>query len=134
MQYIILFHDNSTKEISEKIGKILTEKMENPNNMQGVNINGSFYKFSSIAKILTLNDYYQQYPDQRPETIKEWTYPIEGNQQIRKPTTRARELMKQGFVQYHKEQGRTDEEAEQKWKDFIQAGVDYRLTKNIEYD
>ena len=127
--HIIRFFDGSKKEVSQKIADEIMEKSCH-SELQGVKINGTFYKFSAISKILTNEDFFIEYPDERPEiSMPEWI----PNEQIRQPTTKAKELMKGGFIDYHLSQGRTPEEADKKWEDFIKAGLDYKISKRLKY-
>lgn len=133
MQYII-YHDKSHEAVDDKIANLIWEK--STSGLKGSEINGKKYIFSSIAKILPEEDYFKQYPDKRPEVTYnqfEDLYGAEGNQQIRQPTTRARELMKGGFIGYHLSQGKTPEEAKKKFDDFIKAGLDYKISKHLKY-
>jgi len=76
-----------------------------------------YIAFASIAKIPEIEDFYQQFPDERPQYSRndfEEKYPdyTHGNQQIRRPTALAREGMIIGLRQYCKNAGKSEEEAE----------------------
>jgi hypothetical protein len=64
MNSIIIFHDGSKKQVTtsraEKIWELSAKQ-------DGFMIAGSYYKFSTVAKILTLEEYYCEYPDERPD-------------------------------------------------------------------
>ena len=63
--HIILFHDKSKKEVTkEQADKIMEASCTNA---QGINIGGSFYKFSAISKIMTKEDFEREYPEEAPE-------------------------------------------------------------------
>lgn len=101
--HMVVFHDGSRKEVSAEIAETLMVKSCDPG-LQGVKINGAFYKFSTIAKILPFEEFYRQYPDERPEERKEFSQEI--NLQVRRPTERAKELMLTGMKKYLHETGR----------------------------
>lgn len=67
---IIIFHDRSKKWISSKQAEAIYSM--SGSTQKGVTIDGSFYTFSSISKILSVQDFYQQFPDERPEETPEW--------------------------------------------------------------
>lgn len=134
MQYII-YHDKSHELAEDKIADLIWAK--SAAGMKGVEIAGKKYIFSSIAKILKEDDYFTQYPEKRPPEIRdqfEDVYGAQGNQQIRQPTVKAKELMKQGFFQYHIEKGKIPQQAEEKYRELLQSGIDYRLTKKLKYN
>jgi len=133
MHYII-YHDKSFSAVEDKTAQILWDK--SCEGLKGVEINGTKYNFSSISKILSEKDYYDQYPDRRPpENYNQFEdiYGDKGSEQIRKPTEKAKEQMKEGFFRYHYEQGRTTDEAQKKWEELMRAGVDYRISKISRY-
>jgi len=61
---VIIFHTGGEKWVSQKQADYILEQSCQPNAI-GTKIDGSFYKFSTMAKILTTKDYYEQYPDKR---------------------------------------------------------------------
>ena len=118
MKYFIITYTKSHYEITEEQNKRLKELELNDE----LEIDGCTLKIRNIAEILSESKYFEQYPDKRPEETHnqfEDQYGHLHNQQIRKPTGRARELMKQGFVKQRLEIGKTTEQAEQDFKDFI---------------
>lgn len=118
--HVIVYHDGSRKWVSAKVAEMVLIKSCDKD-LQATIINGEHFKFSAIAKIIPKEEFFEQYPDERPEEVRNTfqdIYGDVGNQQIRQPTQRAAELMKQGFMKYHAEQGRTPEQAEEKWKQF----------------
>lgn len=130
-QSVIVFHDGAKKWISEKQAEFI---MNQDGSRKTIILDGSMYNLSSIAKILSYSEYYEQYPPEHQEYERdtfEDIYGAQGNQQIRQPTEHAKELMKQGFIQYHLEKGKTPEQAELKWEQFVRAGIDYRLAKKV---
>jgi hypothetical protein len=63
--HIILFHDKSKKEISdEQYAKLIQSSVSG---VKGIEIGGSFYTFSSIAKIPKKEDFEREYPEEAPE-------------------------------------------------------------------
>lgn len=64
MNYFILFHDNSVREINENQYSQFIESAFN--NEVGIQLGDSFIKHSSYKQILSEEDYYKQYPDRRP--------------------------------------------------------------------
>lgn len=133
--HIILFFDGSSREVSDKIAEEVMIKSCDEK-LQAIKINNVLYKFGSISKIMPLNEYYQEYPDKRPqENYNQFNdiYGKIGSDQIRKPTEKAGELMKQGFIEYQLKQRKTPEQAEQKYKELMKDGVDYKLSRTISY-
>lgn len=133
---VIIQHNGGIEFITEKQALAITEAMTRGS--KGIaRENGKGYLFfSSIADIMTVDKYYEKFPDKRPEEPRDTftdIYGSIGNQQIRKPTQKGIELMKKGFLKYHREQGRTEQEAEEKWQELKKAGIDYKLSKNNKY-
>lgn len=64
--YVIVFTDDSTMEVTEQVAMNVIKMSTMPNQV-GTTIAGNFYKFTMIAKVLDLAEYYRQYPDMRPE-------------------------------------------------------------------
>lgn len=118
MKHYIIYHDKSIEEVSEKVAEVIWSK--SGTGARGVEVNGKKYIFSSIFKIRSEEDYFKEYPDRRPYTTPDVTSEEfwKVNQQIRKPTTRAKELMTKGFIQARNEMGESEEDARQKFKDF----------------
>lgn len=117
MHYII-YHDKSVEQVEDKIAEIIWSKS---NTMKGAEINGKKYIFSAIAKIREEKDYFKEYPDKRPDTLRDIFGENYGefNKQIRQPTTQAKELMRKGFIKCRAKMfGESEEEARIKFKDF----------------
>lgn len=97
--YIITFtkvHHKITGEQREKIMMLDSNEMS---------ANGQMIKYSNIADILSEDKYFEAFPDKRPTEERndfEDRYGAQGNQQVRKPTQRAKELMKKGFLEVNK--------------------------------
>ncbi|GAC1413835.1 MAG: hypothetical protein NVSMB66_6440 [Candidatus Doudnabacteria bacterium] len=68
MDSIIIFHDGTNLTISSAAADAI-----HVSKADELRIGGSIYKRSSIAKILTAKDFFDQYPDKRPEEKKEFT-------------------------------------------------------------
>lgn len=63
--YAIVFMDGSTMEITERAYNAIVELSLKPNTKM-VKLKGQLVSLSSISKILTNEEYYEQYPDKRP--------------------------------------------------------------------
>lgn len=64
--HIILFHDKSKLLLTEKQAGATIEAL-NFGNSTHLRIEGQLYSKGAIAKIISLDDYYKQYPDQKPD-------------------------------------------------------------------
>lgn len=117
--YIVTFskvHHKITEEQLEQINSSKSSDFE---------INGSLVKQNNIADILTEKKYFETYPEKREEAPRDdfqRNY-SEFNKQIRKPTGKARELMKKGFLDATIGLGYSKEEAEKKFVEYIDSGV-----------
>lgn len=96
--YIIVFVDGSKKRITKEDGdKILIGSTR----AEKFFLSGQMYKFTQVAKIIPLSEYYEQYPEERKDNIN-YTFP-NGVPEIKTTTwtrykyTRAIELMIAGF-------------------------------------
>lgn len=67
---VIIFHDGSKKFITESQASLIMQS-SNGQNKSITTPNLGMISFSSIAKVITLKEYYEQYPDQVPEYRKE---------------------------------------------------------------
>ena len=64
--YLIVFKDGSKKQISSEYGeKILGLSGTEQKNFT---LAGQLYSFSNVAKLLPIQEYYQQYPNKKPTT------------------------------------------------------------------
>lgn len=61
---IILFRDKSTLYISEQQANMIYQQSSGGN--KGLLINGNYYSFADITKIMAVSDYYEQYPEKIP--------------------------------------------------------------------
>lgn len=133
--WVILKHNGIAEFITEKQAEFITQSMAQ--GAKGIKRGvAGWLAFSSISDIVSIEKYYEMYPDKRPvETRNNFIdiYGLQGNQQIRQPTQKAVELMKKGFLKYHREQGRTEQEAEEKWQDLKKAGINFNLLKKHKY-
>lgn len=84
--------------------------------------NGNWVTFSSIARIISESDYYNENPNDRPaEPKKEFNG---GNQQVRQPTQKDKELMREGFLKQQMDKhGISREEASVKLVDFLKGNL-----------
>ena len=63
MDYYIVFHDGSVLVVGKEIGdKIIATKTTD------IVIDGQLYHRNSFSKVLTKDEYYNQYPEKRPES------------------------------------------------------------------
>ena len=65
-QHIIIFTDGSKKEVTEELA--LKVIQASTTEQTGMTISGSYYKFTMIAKVLDMAEYYRQYPEKKPES------------------------------------------------------------------
>ncbi len=64
MTYFILFHDNSTREITEdQYAQFIESAFASET---GIQLGDSFIKHSSYKQIMSDEDFYKQYPNKRP--------------------------------------------------------------------
>lgn len=63
--HIVVFFDSSKFWITEKQKNALAARWGEPDFRQ-FKLNGSLYSVGNISKILTQEEYYEQYPDERP--------------------------------------------------------------------
>ncbi len=115
---VVRFFDGSkifiTKEQEKALWQMSTTEAKK------IKIDGQGYSFSSIDKILSLDEYYDQYPKERPEPPPTY-FKVDSSQQIRNPSNKARERMKEGFIRGSViTWGRTKEQAESCFEKFIQ--------------
>lgn len=66
---VVVFHDKSTKFIDEDRFNAMVLAYTNPN-IHKVNIGQSLYAKTSISKILTLEEYWREYPKAEPPVKK----------------------------------------------------------------
>ena len=65
----IVFKDNSVKEITKtEVDRILDSESGK------FQLQGSLYDMNMVSKILTAQEYYEQYPNKRPVTYSEENY------------------------------------------------------------
>ena len=65
-QYIIVFHGKNVMEITKAQSDAIDEESVKPN-ARFIKINGQMINFASISQILSLDEYYRQYPDKVPD-------------------------------------------------------------------
>lgn len=63
---VIIFHDKSQKFINQNQHNAIFKAHSNPN-VKTIEIDRSMYFIASMSKILTLEEYYIEYPDKKPE-------------------------------------------------------------------
>ncbi len=62
--HILIFKDGSKKYLNQKGYDVIWSKLEA--GKKEILLNGSLISFSSISKILSLGEYFDQYPNERP--------------------------------------------------------------------
>lgn len=67
--HVIIFIDKSKQYITEVQANAIMERSSNIQ-FKNIQIDESLINFSSISKILTLEDFYQQYPEEKPSAEK----------------------------------------------------------------
>ena len=70
--HIILFHDKSKKYISKKAYDVIMSQIMG--GVEKLNIGGNLISFSSIAKILSLEEYQKEYPQETPMKLNEFKF------------------------------------------------------------
>lgn len=74
--YVMVFHDSSYKFITAKQAEYI---LEQNGSIKGMQIDGCYITLSSIAKLLPINEFYDQYPDKQPEYRKEFVFDAQEN-------------------------------------------------------
>lgn len=98
---VLVFFGKGHKVISSKQEMAFLE--ESNTSARGITIDGDFVNFSSVAKIISLNEFYNENPDLRPSrsgTMNNYTYSSKEHLGIRrydKYSTRPLELMREGL-------------------------------------
>lgn len=139
LNQVIVFHDKSHKFITTGQANLILQASVQTGSKVITTPNLGMITFSSIAKIISIDDFYTQYPEHRPEAPRDTFKELYGdiNQQVRQPTERAKELLKKGFIQFkvygnpeyttkHEilnalPQRMTQEEAEKDFEDFLKV-------------
>lgn len=108
---VLVFKDGSHRFIEEKQHKAILASINSDVRGFTVVSTGEYFDYAMVSKVLTLSAFYEQYPQHRLEyTRNDWEEmkkDMEANQQIRKPCTKQREFMMQGWM---KATGKTEEE------------------------
>ena len=69
MDYFIVFHDGSVMAVEKSLGtKLIASKQ------QDFIIDGQLYHRNSISKILDFKNYFEQYPEKRPDSMADFPY------------------------------------------------------------
>jgi len=65
--YILVFKDRSTRNITTmQYENIMRNSVEAQSEVVKIDVDGQMYDMNSVAKLLPLQEYYEQYPDKRP--------------------------------------------------------------------
>jgi len=67
-EYVIVFTDKSNKFISKFEHDKIIDESTDPE-IGGIELRGSYIRFHSIAKILAIDEFYEQYPDEKIKSI-----------------------------------------------------------------
>jgi len=67
---VIVFYDKSLLQINQEQADYLFKL--STTGVKGLKLNNQYYTFNSISKILSLEEYYKQYPNKRPTTYKDF--------------------------------------------------------------
>ncbi len=70
IENVIIFHDGSKEFITKKQADQLVQ--QSSGGLKGATFNGNYIAFSAIAKILTAQKFYEQYPDESPPVRAEY--------------------------------------------------------------
>ncbi len=101
MNYHIIFFDNTEKEITqEKYNQILDSTSTDA---VGIEIDGGFYKFSAIQKILDNEEYIEQYPQKQSYNYSQPYSSLKGlgyEGIINKTPNKGLELMAKGLKRF----------------------------------
>jgi len=73
LTHIILFHDHSRRLITEADSQIYFQGRRQ--GKTAMIIDGGSYAFSSMAKVLSVQEFYEQYPAERPQKTAENKFP-----------------------------------------------------------
>ena len=98
--HIIVFKDFSTKLISKKIADFIW--VESTSGRKGFRMleTGEQIMYASISTILPLEEYYEQYPDKRPQTPNKFPDQVDMPVWKRAKTKRAKEQLLKGYEDY----------------------------------
>jgi hypothetical protein len=92
---VVIFHDKSKLFITAKEASNIFK--QSGENQEKIILHGSMYSFSSIQKILTIEEFYKEYPLQAPPKEKDITPYVS---KIQHPTQKAKELLLKGLKQF----------------------------------
>ena len=98
---VLVFFGKGHKFISSKQELAFVE--ESNTSARGITIDGDFVNFSSVAKIISLNDFYNENPDLRPHRPEMMSVFTRNDFKIRKfdkYSTKNLELMREGIKNY----------------------------------
>jgi len=108
MKYFIITFSKGHHEITEeqKLSILRSEA-------SSFDVNGSIIMMNSISEIMDEVKYYETFPNKRPETTPDTFSKYENVIKNRTVSTRAKELMAQGFINQRLSVGRTQQQAEE---------------------
>ena len=91
--FVLVFHDKTKKHITSSQAEAFIK--DSSTDKKSILIDGNLINFSSVAKLLTIEEYNTEYPLDNPPV-----YNQEYVSQIQHPTNKARGLMLKGLKQY----------------------------------
>jgi|TARA_R100000501_G_C2589266_1_gene89862 hypothetical protein len=68
---VIIFHDGAKQFVSAAQAETILRQSTQPG-ARGITVNASYISFGSISKILTIEEFYSQFPSEIPEKPKEY--------------------------------------------------------------
>ncbi len=86
--YIIIFNDDSTRQVPKKTAENII--MNSGGNSKFFILEGNMINYSNIARLITIQEYYGQFPDERPEAYSTINYPPIGDYKTAYLTTAER--------------------------------------------
>ena len=114
---VIVFHDKSHKFITQAQASLIFQA--SGTNAKSITTPAlGMITFSAIAKVMSIDDFYTEYPQHREEQPRDLFKEMYSNQQIRQPSTRAGELIKKGFIDYKISRNKTYEQALKEFNEF----------------
>lgn len=100
MSHVIVFHDGSHKYITAQQASLIFQASASAKTITTPQL--GLISIPSIAKIVEIDDFYEQYPDKRPESRPEWKEPREEYKSIEQQAL-ADESRRNGLVKGIKE-------------------------------
>jgi len=94
--YVIRFKDNSKQFITTAQEEAFWNAQAQ--GAKGIKIDGAYIDFAMVGRLLSVEQYYEAYPDERPEEpVKEWVAPKDEYVPIEKQAEQSKEMF-QGML------------------------------------